>query len=101
MPVGEQIAVGRLERGQTDKAAALLARAFVNEPFFAYLLGSTPARRERALRPYLASAVAAFLPFGEVHRASTSACLRLSMAAYRVGIRSQCTVATRRWPAQT
>lgn len=75
-------AVDRLHKDETDAAAALMARSFVDERLFAHLFeGCERGHVERAITPWFQVWIRSFLHLGEVHAA------RLDGRLVGVGIR--------------
>jgi len=67
---GSEVTVDRLLPDEIDVAARLLARSFLDEPFFAYIFeGKDPGRIERATTPWFRAFIRTFLPYGEIHAA--------------------------------
>ena len=56
----------RLAEGQVAASGAVLARAFVNDPFFTFVL-SDPVERERLMPPLMAAWTRYGLLFGKVY----------------------------------
>lgn len=66
---GDPITVELLDRSSQREAIEVLARAFVDEPGLRHVLGGTPRRRLRVLRPFMWSAFACYPNPIEVHGA--------------------------------
>ncbi len=76
------VTVDRLRPDETAAGAALLARSFVEERFFAHAFeGRERGRVERAITPWFRAWIRSFMPLGEIHAA------RLDGRLVGVGVR--------------
>ena len=79
--IGDRIAVARLDPSSYQEALEVLALSWTDEPGFSHLLGGTPRRRLRVLRPFLWSGFRSYPSAIEVHGA------RLDGRLVGVGVR--------------
>lgn len=79
--LGDRIAVARLDPSSYREALDILALSWTDEPAFSHVLGGTPRRRLRVLRPFLWSGFRSYPGAIEVHGA------RLDGRLVGVGVR--------------
>ncbi len=79
--LGARIVVTRLDPSEYREALEVLALSWTDEPAFSYVLGGTPRRRLRVLRPFLWSGFRSYPAAIEVHGA------RLDGRLVGVGVR--------------